>query len=176
MSEENTALDQGQNTLFKNLRYQHPVKEDGQKLWHLVKESGTLDLNSAYCYLMLCEYFRNTCMAAWINDRIVGFVSGYLLPEANDTLFVWQVTVAHEVRGRGIGKQLIMNLLNSETGKKVRRIQATVSPSNTASNSLFSSVAEELKTSLRITEGFGSNIFPGGDHEREDLLTIGPFK
>lgn len=179
MNQQTTAVESGTNKINSDrdeLIFQHPAAKDGQKVWQLVKDTGVLDLNSAYCYILLCDHFKKTCMTAWQGNELVGFVSAYVLPETDDTLFIWQVAVSSKTRGKGVGKRLLKKLLNSDAGKAINRIQATVSPSNKASLALFESLARELKTELKISEGFSSDMFPGGGHEQEDLLTIGPYK
>ncbi len=179
MINQNTSLDSGwpvNISLSEGISFQHPVKQDGQDIWRLVKETAVLDLNSAYCYLLLCEHFSQTCLVARLSNSIVGFVSSYVLPEEKDALFVWQVAVSKEMQGKGIGKLLVLNLLDSEAGNKVKRVHATVSPSNKASLSLFNSIAKTLNAGFTITEGFNNDVFPDANHEQEDMITIGPIK
>src|SRR3546814_7010756 len=73
--------------------------------------SAALDDNSLYCNLLQCSHFAGTCALAEIDGRAVGWISGYLPPEKPDTLFVWQVAVHPEARGRRVGKRLIRELL-----------------------------------------------------------------
>ena len=49
---------------------------DGESLWRLVRASKDLDTNSPYAYVMFCEYFRDTCLVAEEDGRIVGFIVG----------------------------------------------------------------------------------------------------
>jgi len=43
------------------LKFRKPCAQDGAGIWDLVRETEVLDLNSAYCYLMLGKYFPDTC-------------------------------------------------------------------------------------------------------------------
>lgn len=155
--------------------FRKPEKSDGADMWALVKKTGVLDLNSAYSYLMLGEYFSDTCVVAERKDRIVGFVSGFIPQDRPDTVFVWQVGVADSERGRGLGKHLLRHLLGSEACSEVRYLESTITPSNTASTRLFRAIARELHTSCVIDDGFHENLFPGEGHETERLFRIGPF-
>ena len=60
--------------------FRKPTLEDGAAIWHLVKTTGRLDLNSAYLYLLLARDFADTCVVAAEGERLVGFVSGYRPP------------------------------------------------------------------------------------------------
>lgn len=156
-------------------RFRRPQADDGTAIWELVKHTGVLDLNSAYSYIMLGEYFAETCILAERRGRIVGFVSGFKPPQREDTLFIWQVAVAESERGRGLARTLILKLLASTACIDVRYLEATVTPSNAASTRLFRAVARELETSCVIERGFAGELFPGDGHEAERLFRIGPF-
>lgn len=155
------------------LLIRHAKTEDGQKIWRLVKSSGILDLNSAYCYLLLCTHFNNTCLVAETDNEVIGFVTAYKIPDNETTLFIWQTGVAEQARGQGIAKKLLHTLLGSSHCKNINKIQATISPSNTASMALFRALARELETGLVEEKYFDSGLFPGQQHEKENLVTIG---
>lgn len=159
------------------IRYRKPDKEDGGKVWELIRSAGTLDLNSAYCYIMLCDYFRDTCIVAEQDGKLAGFVSAFRPPGREDTLFVWQIAVASEYRGRGIGKALLQELLAGCGKPSVRYVEATISPSNQASRSLFASIAKRYGSVCNVEEGYPAELFPGGaSHEEECIYRIGPLQ
>lgn len=149
---------------------------DAVKIWQLVKGTGVLDLNSAYCYLLLCTHFSDTCLVAESNNKLAGFVSAYKIPGNETTLFIWQTGVANQFRGQGIAKKLLLELINSSKCKYVNKIEATISPSNIASMALFKSLAREFGTKLIVQDHFSSSLFPNQQHEKENLVSIGPFK
>jgi L-2,4-diaminobutyric acid acetyltransferase len=158
------------------IHYRRPTLADGRRVWALVKAAGTLDLNSAYLYLLLCDHFADSCVLAELDGELVGFVTAYLPPGRNDTLFVWQVGVSPAARGRGVAKGLLTELLAREACREVRWIETTVSPSNTASRALFASLARRLGTELAERPYMGEALFPpGGGHEAEPLLRLGPL-
>ena len=152
------------------------VAADGAAIWQLVRASGVLDLNSAYCYLLLCRHFSQTCAVADLRGVVVGFVTGYLPPGRSDTFFIWQIGTRAEQRGQGIATRLVQDVLQREPCREVTFIEATVSPSNHASRALFNGLARTLQTDLAEEACFEAALFPGADHEPEDLLRIGPFE
>ncbi|MCA1939708.1 MAG: diaminobutyrate--2-oxoglutarate transaminase [Caenispirillum bisanense] len=153
--------------------------DDGAAMFELVKQTGSLDLNSAYCYLMMGQWFSDTCVVAERDGRVVGFVIGFVPPTQPDTIFVWQVGVAPSEKGRGVGKRLLDAFLECEGPEgRPRYLEATVTPSNTASEMLFRSVARRQGARLKISEIFPGEWFPGdegSDHEPERLFRIGPL-
>jgi L-2,4-diaminobutyric acid acetyltransferase len=140
-----------------------------------VRDSGTLDVNSLYCYLLLCKDFPATCCVAEAHGAIAGFVTAYLPPGRGDTLFVWQIGVAAELRGQGVAGRLLQELLRRDVCRGVRFVEATVGPSNHASRALFTALARDMNAALSEQSCFDAKLFPEGNHESENLLRIGPF-
>jgi len=156
--------------------FRHPAIPDGLVLWRLVGQVGTLDLNSTYAYLMVCRDFADTCIVAEQAGRIAGFVIGYRPPHRPDTVFVWQIGVAPEARGHGLGSLVLDHLLQSEACSTVRFLETNVTPSNRASRALFEGLARRLCAPIEELEGFESSLFADPSHEPERLLRLGPFE
>lgn len=144
-------------------------------MWELVN-SSTLDQNSAYKYIMMCEYFSETCVVAKEKGKVVGFVTGFIPPEKQDVVFVWQVGVDSSQRGKGIASKMLHELFNREACKDVRFLEATVTPSNQASQSLFKGFAKKNNTKCDVSEFFKEDLFPTDEHEEELRFRIGPIK
>jgi L-2,4-diaminobutyric acid acetyltransferase len=157
-----------------NLTFRTPVVADGVGLWRLVRESGGLDENSCYAYLLIGRDFATTSVVAEVGGTLAGFVTAYLRLELRDTLFVWQVGVAAEFRRGGLGRRMLHHLLARPVCGDVRFLEATVTESNAASRRLFESLAERLAAPLCYGPGFTAEDF-GGAHEAEPLVRIGPF-
>ncbi|WP_254901188.1 diaminobutyrate acetyltransferase [Tuberibacillus sp. Marseille-P3662] len=148
---------------------------DGAAIWKLIKNAGVLDLNSSYQYLMWCKYFSSTTVIAEQDETIVGFISAYILPESPDVVFVWQVAVDESQRGRGLGTAMLHHLLGRKVCRSVRFLEATVSPSNVPSQSLFKKLANTLHTECEVDICFASEQFPEDQHEDEMTYRIGPM-
>lgn len=162
--------------------FRHPTAEDGAAIWRIVRDSGVLDVNSSYAYLMMGQYFGATCMVAEDEtaesgeDRLAGFVIGFRPPSDPEALFVWQVAVDSAYRGQGIASRMLRSLLNDQPAAEVRFLEATISPSNAASQALFCGTATHLNTDCSVTDLFPAEWFPAdGDHEPEQRYRIGPF-
>lgn len=88
-----------------------PELTDGLSVRKLITETASLDDNSLYCNLLQCSHFAATCAVAELNGSVVGWLSGYVPPGREDTLFIWQVCVSEPARGTGLGKRLIGEVL-----------------------------------------------------------------
>ncbi|MDX3577888.1 diaminobutyrate acetyltransferase [Streptomyces sp. FL07-04A] len=160
-----------------DLRIDRPSVADGAALWRLAKESGTLDLNSSYSYLLWCRDFAATSAVARAeNGEPVGFVTGYVRPEDPHTLLVWQVAVDSAHRGRGLAAALLDGLTARIAAERpLTALETTVTPGNTASERLFASYAERHGAGVTREVLFGSALFPDGPHDPEVLYRIGPL-
>ncbi|MDQ2077863.1 diaminobutyrate acetyltransferase [Marinimicrobium sp. ABcell2] len=165
---ENTAPDDG-------LIFRKPSAEDGYPLNQLVAASPPLDPNSIYCNLLQCSHFADTAVAVVDGDELVGFVSGYLLPNKPDTLFVWQVVISERARGKGLAKRMLKHLLARPECQDVRYLETTITPDNEASWALFRSLARDLDTELKSQVHFEKQAHFGGVHDDEHLLILGSF-
>jgi L-2,4-diaminobutyric acid acetyltransferase len=155
-------------------RLESPQLEDGHGVWRVARESKELDLNSPYSYLLWCRDFSDTSVVARGDDGVRGFVTGYVRPEADDTFFVWQVAVAPSHRGRGLAGRMLQHLGDGLAGRGCAYLEATVTPSNTASTRLFESFAAAREAPVAWQPLFEAEMFPDG-HEPEVLVRIGPI-
>jgi diaminobutyrate acetyltransferase len=162
------------------LSLRQPRTADGAALWELVRDMGGLELNSAYFYLLYCRDYADTSLIAEADGRLAGFVLGHLPPERPESLFVWQIGVAPDMRQRGVGQQLLDTLIDRrdphcrDERKRWRYLEASVSPDNRASRQLFRGLAERRQVPCQVGPYLSAEQFPQ-KHPREDLLRIGPF-
>jgi len=144
----------------------------------VVVRTGVLDANSPYCYLLLCTDFAATSLVAVTGEeRVVGFVAAYRPPARPETLFVWQIGVDAEVRGCGLGRRLLEQLLTLPGCDGVTHLEATVTPSNTASRRLLEGFARTrgVDCIFDASTGFPAALFGDAGHEQEDRVRIGPL-
>ncbi|MDX8410174.1 MAG: diaminobutyrate acetyltransferase [Mariprofundales bacterium] len=161
--------------LLNKHSFRSPVANDGLAMYALVERCKPLDVNSRYCYLILCEHFPSTCVVVEEDSEVVGFVTAYTPPEKQNTLFVWQVAVDARLRGQGLAKKMLKTLLSRPRLKRVSYIEATVNPSNEASRSLFKSLAKDCSCAFHEKLIFPASMFGQGNHEQENLMRLGPI-
>ncbi|MGF1467049.1 MAG: diaminobutyrate acetyltransferase [Sandaracinaceae bacterium] len=152
-----------------------PTIDDGAPLHALIHECRPLEENSLYCNLLQCTHFANSCIVAERDGRLVGFISGYRLPDAPDVYFLWQVGVASEARGHGLALRMGRALLARLKAAGVRELNTTVTRSNGPSRAFFAALAREEGAELTEHEQFMERHFGGAGHEAEWLLRIAPL-
>lgn len=163
------------------LALRSPTPSDGPALHDLIRRSPPLDLNSCYAYLLHGLHFADTCVLAeteaetGADPGIAAWISAYRPPSRPDTLFVWQVAVDADHRGRGLARTLLLHLLQRPACADVHWLETTVSPDNVASRRLFQGLARELGCACHISDLFSAADFGAQHHEAEQLFRIGPF-
>lgn len=159
----------------ENLKIRKPNANDGVAIHQLIENCPPLDLNSTYLYLLQSTHFAETCVVAEVNGKVAAFLSGYIKPDSPTTFFLWQVAVGDVLRGKGMAKQLMNEVLKRPTCNKIEFLETTITPDNQASWALFRSFAKERNAQLVDTVLFTSQQL-GNDHEPEVLVKIGPFQ
>ena len=165
------------DTRQRSLR--RPCAADALAVHKLVADSGVLDLNSTYAYLLLTTDFADTSIVGERDGRVCGFIGGYSPPQRPDVLFVWQVVVAASEQGTGLGGALLDALVHrvrSDRNGHPVTVEATVAPSNASSRALFGGLARRHGVPMIEQERFlAADLDPDGAHEDEPVLRIGPI-
>ncbi len=153
-----------------------PDAEDGVAVHRLIAACPPLDTNSLYCNLLQCTHFADSCAVAESEGAVVGFLSGYRLPHAPDTLFVWQVAVGETARGTGVAGQMLMHILRRPENAGVRCVHTTITRTNASSWAFFRKFAKNLDAQCAEEKYFDQDMHLAGGHASEFLLKIGPFE
>jgi len=155
--------------------FRKPEPEDGAAVYRLIARCPPLDPNSRYCNLLQCSHFSDTSIVAGTGPEIVAFVSGYIVPQREDTLFIWQVAVLESLRGQGIATQMLLDLLRRPACRNIRYIETSITDNNNASKSLFRKLAKKTGAPLKTSLLFSRDKHFDGKHASETLYRIGPF-
>jgi len=157
-----------------------PTPSDGASVFRLIGRCPPLDTNSMYCNLLQCTHFTGTSVVAVqsVNseEELVGFISAYLIPEREDTLFIWQVAVDERTRGMGLAGSMLKQILDRPQCSKITHLETTITESNKASWALFESLTNKLETTLQKSVMFDRDKHLAGEHDTEFLVRIGPLK
>lgn len=149
-----------------------PRRDDGAAIWSLIRACAPLDENSMYCNLIQCDHFAETCIVAEMDGEVVGWVSGYIVPNDPQTLFIWQVAVSETARGQGLGRRMLNGLLARGVCASVRQIQTTITHDNAASWALFAGFAARADGDLASAPHFDRDAHFDGQHSTEHMVTI----
>jgi diaminobutyrate acetyltransferase len=153
-----------------------PRGEDGPAVTALVSACPPLDPNSAYCNLLQCTHFADSCIVAERDDELAGWISGYRLPREPSRLFVWQVAVSPNARGQGLAGRMLDALLERPEAAGVTHVVTTVTLSNRSSRAMFRSWARRHSAILAECKQFDRHRHFGGKHATEWRIEIGPMR
>lgn len=148
-----------------------PNVTDGAGIWELVRSCKPLDENSMYCNLVQADHFRDTCIVAELDNKILGWVSGHMIPNV-DELFIWQVAVSPEVRGMGLGHKMLAHLITRDACNGAAYLKTTITKDNDASWALFHGFARGVGGALCHKPHFERNAHFDGLHNTEHLVTV----
>lgn len=168
-------MGQTENSAPSEIHFSVPNLSDGAAVYQLIKASPPLDVNSQYCYHIVCAHFSRTSVVARLNGEVVGFVSGYTLPRHDDILFIWQVAVSANARGKRLALRMLHEIVARPRPVAIRYLHTTISPSNLPSQKLFLSFARSFHAPMREREFLDARVF-GDGHESEMLYEIGPIQ
>ncbi len=152
-------------------RLRKPNASDGAEIWKLVKSCKPLDENSMYANLIQADHFRDTCVLAELGGEVVGWISGHMIP-ADEELFVWQVAVSPKARGLGLGKLMLLELIERDACDGADHLKTTITKDNAASWALFRSFARSIGGKLSEAPHFHSDAHFAGHHDTEYMVTI----
>jgi L-2,4-diaminobutyric acid acetyltransferase len=156
-----------------DLTFRKPKLSDGHAIYQLIKSCPPLDLNSSYLYFLQASHFSDTCIVVEQENITIGFLSAYYQPDKPQSLFVWQVAIAKSARGRGLAKAMLLALLKNQSSDSVMtELTCTISPSNKASQGLFSSFAKTHGLILQTLPFINESHFGDENHEAEDLYIL----
>lgn len=159
------------DTPSQQLRLRKPDSRDGADIWNLVKSCKPLDENSMYANLIQADHFRDTCVLAELDGEVAGWVSGHIIPETNE-LFVWQVAVGPNARGLGLGKKMLLDLIERDACRDAVALKTTITRDNAASWALFKSFARAIGGELDDAPHFERHVHFDGQHATEHMVTI----
>ncbi|KPP88054.1 MAG: diaminobutyrate acetyltransferase EctA [Rhodobacteraceae bacterium HLUCCA08] len=152
-------------------RLRKPDATDGAAIWALVRACKPLDENSIYANLIQADHFRDTCVVADLDGAIVGWISGHMIP-GQDAFFVWQVAVSPVARGLGLGKTMLLELVNRDAAAGAATLKTTITRDNDASWALFRSFARLIGGDLSDAPHFDREAHFDGAHATEHMVTI----
>jgi L-2,4-diaminobutyric acid acetyltransferase len=160
----------------KELALRMPRAEDGPGISRLIASSPPLDVNSAYCNLLQCTDFRETCVLAERGGMLVGWVSAYRPPHSPEQIFVWQVAVDPAARGDGLALKMLDALLDRPAAAGASALTTTITEDNEASWGLFRAFARRHGATLTKAPRFEREVHFAGAHDTEWQAHIAPLR
>lgn len=154
------------------LTLRKPSKSDGNRITQFIHNHPSLDTNSSYCHFLQSSHFKNTCIIAEKNNEILGFISGYKKPEEPNTLFIWQMAVAPDYRGKGLALIMLSSILTRKEHSHLAALEATITQSNKSSWRVFEKLDEICGGFGHVSTFLDENEHFNGNYDTEFLYRI----
>ena len=135
-----------------NITIRNVEKTDNALLRHLAKQCPTLDLHTQYTYWVNTYYFNKSSFILEDDGKLIGYIMAI---NTSDVIFIWQIGVIKEYRGKGLSYKLISAVM--EYAKSINKpIEVTIASNNKSSFNAFKSAA--LKQNLKMIKSDEINI------------------
>ncbi len=157
------------------IEFRKPQAGDGPAVSQLVAACAPLDENSAYCNLLQCSDFADTCVIAEREGALLGWISAYRNPAEADCLFVWQVAVAPAGRGQGLAGRMLDEIVARPAAAGCTALTTTITEDNEASWALFEAFARRHGAHLERSPRFERERHFAGAHDTEWEARIAPL-
>jgi L-2,4-diaminobutyric acid acetyltransferase len=157
-----------------SIQLNKPRRGDGPAMRAIARDTGVLSVNSAYYYAMMARCFSDTCLVARSGEQVCGYIAALFLPAQPETLFVWQIGVSRAAQGKGIGKQMLIRLIERA---RPTFLEATIALDNQASLRAFQAAARQMAADATFSDKpFFTQSDMGSADAPEHLMRIGPIQ
>ena len=144
-------------------------KDDYLLLRNMAKSCKPLDVHTPYTYWMVCNFFHDGCFIAEEDGIAAGSI---MTIKGDDYVFIWQIGVVSEFRGKGLSQQLYKSVLDYARECRLKKIILSIAPDNDSSNFAFKKFCEKNELNL-VQSGICNIEIPDEQFfEKENLYEI----
>ncbi len=118
---------------FQEYTLRNIQEQDCTLLKKMARDCGTLDVHTAYTYWVVSRFFADTSFVLCRGSEPVGYIMAIEVPEG---VFIWQIGILKEYRGKGISALLISPVFEAAR-RKGANILLSIDEENAASNAAF---------------------------------------
>lgn len=111
------------------LNFWHVTERDAELLYELAKQCPPLDMHTPYTYWVICKYFANQSFVLVLDGQPIGYIMAI---QTNDCMFLWQIGIKSDFRGRGYS-QFLIDIVVTQANQLHLPVQTTIDINNVAS-------------------------------------------
>jgi len=124
-------------------------EHDADAIHAFVGTGPPLTLHTPFTYWVILRYWGSVCFVAEDNDQIVGLITSVGAVESADLLYVWQIGVDGDRRGKRLAQGLLDCLQAEAHTRGYLRFQVSIASDNGVSFNLFERAAREQGSVLQ---------------------------
>lgn len=159
--------------VMPDLRFRRPTEADHRRIVGLVDEWWGGRRLHDYLPRLWFQHFTGT---SWIaetrDDRLAGFLVGFMSPDHPDEAYVHMAGANPNLRRRGIGRALYERFFDDMRSRGVRRVGAVTWPGNRASVAFHDALGFRAADGPGTQRLYGSPASPDHDAEGEDRVVF----
>jgi len=154
-----------------DIRLRRPVEADHRFLVNSVDDWwGGRKMHSLLPRLWF-QHFTGTSWIAEDDDRIVGFIVGFVSPDRPHEAYVHMVGTSPNHRGVGLGRMLYERFFEDMRGRGVRRVGAVTWPGNRTSVA-FHRAMGFVPAEAGTQNLYGTPAYPDYDADGDDRVVF----
>lgn len=121
-----------------------PGPDDAGLLQTFVSTCPPLEVHTAFTYWVLGRYSSPFCFLAESEGRPCGLLTAVATARPDSSLYVWQLGVSEQWRGKGVAGLLLDHLADAMRAADMQAFEVSISPANEPSRRTFESFAERV--------------------------------
>ncbi len=134
---------------MNQITFRHVKEGDAALLRHLALNCPPLDVHTPYTYWINACFFGTYSFLAYDMKKPIGYIM--CLPK-DDLLFVWQIGLLDEYRGKKLSYSLIKLAFENAENCGIKKMAVTIAPDNLASYNAFKNYCVENGYTFTKTE------------------------
>jgi phosphoribosylamine--glycine ligase len=119
------------------VRFRPALEDEFLRVQGFVSGCPPLEAYPQHVYRILLRHFGSCSFVAERDGRVLGFVLGLVSHRHAGTYFLWQIGVAPDQQGTGLGRRLLRYVESELVRMGLERVDVTIDPLNDPSRKLF---------------------------------------
>jgi phosphoribosylamine--glycine ligase len=150
------------------VRFRPAREEEFLSVQGFVSGCPPLEAYPQHVYRILLRHFGSCSFVAEREGRVLGFVLGLASHRRPGTYFLWQIGVAPDQQGTGLGRRLLRHVEAELSRLGLHRVDVTIDPMNDPSRRLFEAAGYQ-----NASAGEGATVVVNGQLAAADFYRQG---
>ncbi|MCW4042792.1 MAG: GNAT family N-acetyltransferase [Candidatus Bathyarchaeota archaeon] len=131
------------------MRIRTVKKEDFLEIMDLASKCDPIPVERDSIYHLFTKYFTNTCFVAEKDNKIVGYILGFISQLEKNVAYIHNICISPDFRRKKIGSSLYQKFFQNMKKEKCQKIFLIINPTN--------------KLSISYHESLGFNVSKEGE-------------
>jgi ribosomal protein S18 acetylase RimI-like enzyme len=124
-------------------------EKDFIEIMNLASKCGPIPIERDSIYHLFTRYFANTCFVAEMDNKIVGYILGFISQLEKNVAYIHNICISPDFRRKKIGSSLYQKFFQNMKKEKCQRVFLIINPVN--------------KLSILYHESLGFNALKEGE-------------